>query len=46
MLGRAEIEAGLRRLKVFRLLDGYRGKPKANVAAIVDAIQAIAACIV
>lgn len=39
---RAEIEAGLRRLKVFRLLDGFRGKPKANVPAIVDAIEAVA----
>ncbi len=39
---RAEVEAGLRSLKVFRLLDGYRGKPKADVASIVDAIMAVA----
>lgn len=42
-VSRGEIEAGLRGLKVFRLLDGYRGKPKADVAAVVDAIEAVAA---
>lgn len=38
---RSEIETALRSLKVFRLLDGYRGKPKADVSAILDGIEAI-----
>jgi acetate---CoA ligase (ADP-forming) len=38
---RDEIEAGLRGLKVFRLLDGYRGRPKADTGAIVGAIEAV-----
>jgi len=40
--GPAEIEAAVRRLKVFRLLDGYRGQPKADLQAIVAAVEAIA----
>ncbi len=38
---RAEIEAALRGLKMFPLLDGYRGRPKADVKAAIDAILAI-----
>ena len=38
----AEIDAALRRLKVFRLLQGYRGKPPGDVGAAVKAIAAIA----
>ncbi len=38
----AEIEAALRRLKSFHLLDGFRGRPRADLAAAVAAIQAVA----
>jgi acetyl-CoA synthetase len=38
---RARVEAALRRLKVAGLLDGYRGKPPGDVAALVDTILAI-----
>jgi acetate---CoA ligase (ADP-forming) len=38
---RASIEAALRRLKVAGLLDGYRGRPPGDVAALVDTIVAI-----
>ena len=38
---RADIEAALRRLKVARLLAGFRGKPAGDVAALVDAVLAI-----
>ena len=31
-----EIEAGLRRLRLWPLLDGYRGKPRADVGAVVE----------
>jgi len=40
---RDEIEAALRSLRLFPLLDGYRGRPKADLAAAIDAIAAIAA---
>ena len=40
---RAEIEAALRGLKMFPLLDGYRGRPKADLPAAVDSIAGIAA---
>jgi acyl-CoA synthetase (NDP forming) len=40
---RADVEAALRGLKLFPLLDGYRGKPKGDVAAAVDAVLGIAA---
>ncbi len=36
-----EAEAMLRRLKGFKLLDGYRGAPKADVAAAAKAIAAL-----
>ena len=39
----AEIEAALRGLKLFPLLDGFRGRPKADLAAAVEAISGIAA---
>lgn len=39
---KCEIEAAIRRLKTFALLDGFRGKPKGDIAALVDAIAAIA----
>ncbi len=38
-----DIEAALRSLKLFPLLDGYRGRPKADVAAAVEAVLGIAA---
>ena len=38
---REEIVAGIQQLKCFKLLDGYRGKPKADLNAIVTAIEAI-----
>ncbi len=41
--GREEIVEALRSLKVFALLDGYRGRPRAELGPIVDAIEAIAA---
>jgi acyl-CoA synthetase (NDP forming) len=37
-----EIEAALRRLKSFPLLDGFRGRPRADLAAAVAAILAVA----
>jgi acyl-CoA synthetase (NDP forming) len=40
---RDEIEAALRSLRLFPLLDGYRGRPKADLAAAIDSIAAIAA---
>jgi acetate---CoA ligase (ADP-forming) len=38
---RADVEAGLRRLKVAGLLAGFRGKPAGDVAALVEAVLAI-----
>ncbi len=38
-----DIEAALRALKMFPLLDGFRGRPKADIAAAVNAIGNIAA---
>lgn len=38
---RDEIETALRSLRLFPLLDGYRGRPKGDVAAAIDAILAI-----
>ncbi len=42
-LGRADAEAMLRDLKTWPLLDGFRGAPRCDVAALVDAILAFAA---
>jgi acyl-CoA synthetase (NDP forming) len=39
---RVEIEGALRGLKLFPLLNGYRGRPKADLDAAIDAIAAIA----
>lgn len=38
-----EVEAAIRELKIFKLLQGYRGKPAADLGALVNAIMAIAA---
>jgi acyl-CoA synthetase (NDP forming) len=40
--GRADIEAALRGLKLFPLLDGYRGRPKADLSAAIETILGIA----
>jgi acyl-CoA synthetase (NDP forming) len=40
---RDDIKAALRGLKLFPLLDGYRGREKADLAAAIDAIAGIAA---
>lgn len=40
---RDEIESALRGLRLFPLLDGYRGRAKADLAATIDAIAGIAA---
>ena len=39
--GREDIEAALRGLKLFPLLDGFRGRPKADLAAAIDAVLKI-----
>ncbi len=39
----AEIEAALRSLRLFALLDGYRGRPRADLAAAVAAVAGVAA---
>ena len=39
---RAEIEAGLRGLKLFPLLDGYRGRALADLDAAITAVEGIA----
>src|SRR5690606_37723307 len=39
---REEIGEALRGLKLFPLLDGYRGRPKADLAAVIEAIHGIA----
>jgi acyl-CoA synthetase (NDP forming) len=38
-----EVEAAIRRLKIAKLLAGYRGKPAADMGALVQSIMAIAA---
>jgi len=38
---RGEVEAALKALKMYPLLDGYRGRVRADVGAAVDAIMAI-----
>ncbi len=38
-----EVEAAIRRLKIAKLLAGYRGKPAADLSALVKSIMAIAA---
>ena len=39
---RAELADALDRLRVARLLDGYRGRPAADRAAVVDALMSLA----
>ena len=39
---RAEVETALDRLRVARLLDGFRGGPRADRAALVDTVLALA----
>jgi hypothetical protein len=41
-VSRKDIEAAVRSLKVFALLNGYRGRPKANLDSVIDAIEAVA----
>lgn len=40
---REEVEAAIRRLKTFPLLDGFRGRPAASLTPVIDAVMAIAA---
>jgi acyl-CoA synthetase (NDP forming) len=42
-VGRDDVEAALRGLKCFPLLNGFRGRPAADLTAVVDAVMAIAA---
>ena len=42
-LGRADAQAMVRELKTWPLLDGYRGRPRCDVPALVEAIMAFAA---
>lgn len=39
---RGEVEAALRALRTFPLLDGFRGRPRAPLDKVVDAVMAIA----
>lgn len=39
----AQVEAAIRSLKTFALLDGFRGRPAADLAPVVEAVMAIAA---
>jgi acetyl-CoA synthetase len=39
---RDAVAAGLARLGIYRLLTGYRGKPKADIEALIDAICSVA----
>src|SRR5690606_28156248 len=40
---RADIQTALKDLKIGRLLEGYRGKPAADMGALSDAVLAICA---
>jgi acyl-CoA synthetase (NDP forming) len=40
--GRDEVEAALRSLRLFPLLDGFRGRPRADLGAAADAVLKIA----
>ncbi|MDT8856907.1 acetate--CoA ligase family protein [Paracoccaceae bacterium Fryx2] len=42
-VGRGDVEAALRGLKCFALLDGFRGRPRAELGPVIDAVMAIAA---
>lgn len=39
----ADIERAIKRLKVYRLMQGFRGKPPGDLAAAVQAVEAVAA---
>jgi acyl-CoA synthetase (NDP forming) len=39
---RSDIESAIRRLKTFPLLDGFRGRPKGDLAALIGAIESVA----
>ena len=39
---REEVRSALRSLRVWPVLNGYRGKPKADINALVDTIMAVA----
>ncbi len=41
-IDRAEVERAIRGLKVAKLLAGYRGKPAADIDAVVDAVMGVA----
>ncbi len=41
--GAAAIEAALRRLKAYRLIEGFRGRPRGDLPAAVAAVEAVAA---
>lgn len=43
---RADIDTALRSLKMFPLVDGYRGRPKADLDAAIEAIHAIAGFVI
>jgi acyl-CoA synthetase (NDP forming) len=38
---RSEIEASVRSLRVFKLIDGFRGRPRGDLGGTVNAIEAI-----
>jgi hypothetical protein len=40
---RAAIEQAIRGLRIAKILAGYRGKPAGDVAAVIDAVAAVAA---
>ena len=40
--GGDDVESALRGLKLFPLLDGFRGRPKADLDAAIDAVLALA----
>jgi acetyl coenzyme A synthetase (ADP forming)-like protein len=44
-IGQGEAERMVRSLKTFPLLDGYRGAPKADVAALVDVLLRVSALV-
>lgn len=40
-VGRQDIEDALQRLRIARVLAGYRGKPTVNMTAVIDAVMAV-----
>ncbi|WP_020593247.1 acetate--CoA ligase family protein [Kiloniella laminariae] len=43
---RDDIDAALRSLKLFPLIDGYRGKTRGDITALLDAVEAVARFVV